>query len=1020
MPAMKMIFESSYLYYILQFTNKKIKICHFIDETFCKQSIQGVNLDSYHQIYDKSYQFAFFDDHCIVRPLKNFEHNLSNEILWIQAFLNKYLARFHEPTNKIQDDSIIQDDINQKNQQIFYLRMINIKLELKLFEKIINRPDDYRKNYSSEEVFFICHSYVFSILDNRFTILKNILYLILKKSCFLNDIHLAFLNYALGNYKNTKYLKDFKYLLLKKQKIDLSFFIDQFLNQNHHSGSSDEFLSALFNWNLKIMNLIFLIRQTFCFNIQKDENITIMKFYQTPNYESTFNSSIHDFVNLLPFLSDKCVFLCEQFFFETHELFALILKTRKDIEFEIDITKFYRRIDELFDLKIIHENAQLENFLEFLFKKINQPIILIIDSNKFLVEKKNNTFHLSMLDEKIPFKINKSLLISSNILIRNFEKVENLLKNIAEIIFLSSVNQEFGNIEIIFSNRNRNFIQYPCSNNIENKDSAFNKFFQDAFKNNPDDSIESIFINGLDFQDRIFISINEFDRKFHNIDSLVGLLNDDSSLLFINSESQQLSLHSDFVQKLGNIYNIKTDQSNVINLKSFEFFNSDLIEMKYLIFHINSQSKEEKLTNLTCSFSNLCQEILHCNICAQKFEIKLYNEMTIKNDQILKLYHKSNNVNDNFTEKKELQNSSFRKLSDIFFDLEVKFSNFHIIVSNFVECKSIDQNLSSIVKNDHLLSHQIKVRYCHVKFLNTNFHIFDHITMNNCTLACDFELFSDKFHKTFLNIKFINFRLLIPLRIFNFAKIESFEPENEFSANQDDEYHGLGIRNCLLTIFGDIPQKIKQLILSKCKIDIHDSSSALNSEFYENRSSQSSKSSVVNQIHNVSITSANKNLYFWIYETILPDEIHISGMFGSIKLMRCSSSCTINTDCERIDIRNHQGKFTVNFGKNKVISTGINSCLKIDEKNIHIINMKNVILIDVKYERIEIENCYIEKMNHIKYKMIRIRDSVCLFRFENSRGYLNNEDNKINFFDFEKNFQTLLSDNDDNNSEEIK
>lgn len=967
---MNIIAETFYSYYILQFLDNNIKICQSIDETSISQSIEGRNADSFHQIHDESYQFIFTENHCVVKPLRLIDKSYLNVSIWSKPFILLCFENFlKNKTTQIQD-SIINEKINQ---EILYVKKVNFKINYILFEKIINDPNCDKKSYSANDIFHICYSHAFSFLDNHLIILKNMLYLILHGLFDLDDIHCEFLKYASKNYENNEYFNKFKNSAISMDNTNMPHLIDQFLTENHNFKKNDAFLDELFNWNIRLINLFSLIRQTFCFQIKKNEYENLMKIHYNKNYESLFDIPVERFELFMAFISDECIFICEYFSLETNRLFSCILRQQQFYKLQINITDFYSKLYSSANTKITQECINLNIFFTQLFIERNLSITLIIYSNKFNLEKNHDNFKLTRLNGCTTFNINKSVLISASILMRNFYGYKYLLRSIAEMILLYSVCQELGNdVEVIFFNQNLNILQFDHSKNKYNWNSlSDNSTKKKRIEIVRDGSTEISIIDGNFYEGRDIICIGKYNQKYCNLDLLTGIFDENVSMFVIDSQTSKLSISNNLVEKLisesSTIENLDLDRFS----QNFALFELDANINKYLVFHLDITHQKPEKDKLTFSHINSSDDILNCFECNQKLLVKPYIEKSTSEKQVLKIHHnKINSIRQNHLNEPEncplILYPQSQHLNNLYFDFEIQKSNFHLIIFRVMDCKSIDRKLSSVFQKNYLSYHQLIVNHCHVKFLDNSFHKFNLILLRNCKIHFFSVLFSDTFSAMQLNINFYDFQLSSTIMISDFAKIEPKNDSNTFHLCRNKNREIFELIGCKMTIFTPIPQYISVLKLSKCEIVVSGNIFESNLNLSSNYLTKSDKSTEPIRKQDIVINGINSLLDFWIRDCILPNDLQISGLFYSIMIENCVSSFNIDSNCEKIKIKNHHGEYSVYPYIDRAHSLYEDSCMKIYEKNIYIRNLTIKNLFKMKNTRIFTQNCNIEKITTFK------------------------------------------------------
>lgn len=981
--------ETCYLYYILEFIDNKTRIYQSIDQTLCSQSIQGANPDAFHQVHDGLYQFFATRTHCIIKPLENAQDNFIEETQWIQPFIQLYLTSIYNYQINRNHNLSNERNEDEEKQIMFYLRKINLKMKLELFDKIKENSHYYKKIYSKEEIFFICDSYAFSLLDNRLILLKNIIYLMLQELWDLNDIYYVFFNHASKNYENSEYFQKLNYELSKVEQIDLHQIIYQFIMENQKFTTTDHFLNDLYHWNLKIMNMISLMQQLFCFRIMKDKDDAIMEICTSLECKSTYDVLIYDFELFSFFITEDCIISCKYFSCEIYKLFSLIFDARKDVKIQINITEFYLNLEISDTQELICKSIELENFLSFLSKRINEFITLIIYSNKFHLNKNNGYFEFLKLNEQTSLNIDKSLLISANI-IMNLSEIENLLKNIANLIISYNFVKEFqNNMDLIFISQNYDIPKFIYLNMTSNKHFLISSYFQNqAIGTTIKGLIESITIDGTKYKEYAMICVDKCDQIYKNIEFLAGIIDNNVSLFVINSPTNQFSDSSDFVSKWS--ISCKNEFNNTVNEifdQKSQLFNCNLQEKECLIYHVNLRHYTERPTELICSLVGSFKKIQNCPDCLQKISLAFFTQNTTDYNKILKSYYGKNkleNCASTIMNCSATTSRIFQKYRETYFYLKIKHSNFHLSIFRCIECKSINPNMSSLSKKGRNF-YKLRANFCYIKFLSTNFHLVDFIVLKNCKLEVNFRLFLNKSSNALpLRMKFINFELLSPMILFDFAKIEPMNNKSEFYSFQNEHDHELKLKNCKIFIFANLSQYISDLEFSQCEIVILNDLFASNQEYSTNQSKQNEK--LTNIIEKNKIKVFNTDLYLKIEQSRLPDNLEITGILDAISIINCvSMSLCISISYRTLDIQNHHGNFLVSSIPIKAVSLGEYCCLRVCNYKTAIIleNLKIDNISDIEIDEIQIQKCQIDKIDNVVSRIIGIQDSKCSFQIKN-------------------------------------
>lgn len=927
--------ESFYLYYLLQFIDNQLQIYTTIDETFCRQAILEEKTELFEQFQKKSYQFIYTDRHCIVKPLKDYNEKLDYKSQWIKSLMKYHFKNFSNYQIDTTSNLWNRELYERIKPKTFYIKKIQFGIKIELFKKIITNPDYCQKNYTALDVYHICNSSIFTILENRFTILQNILYLILQKSFKLSDIHVVFLNSVSQYYKKSEYFIKFNNQVLSlKNESDMLNPMKRFLSNHYDTQSNDSFLKDLCRWNSNFTNLISMIQQTFRFNIKGNHSDIIMQIYYTLNHKSDYNLSIDNFRMFLPFISDGCIFECIYSSDEPNQLFSCISKAQNELKIQINLTKIYLNLAKLDNKKIIEKCMCVEKFFSFLFNVTSQNVTIIIDNIKFDVRKNGDNLEISQINDGVHLQTNYSLLFNSFVLINILDKIGTMLKSIVEMILLSFFNLNFKNdIEIFFISKRQNILEFRCSERSLNQNFNMNGYLQHKPFGIVDSAFDEYFIvNGISFKGNNFICIENLNQKYQNLDFLSGVFDDMFSFFSIESQSDQPLNMSDIVKNLNIKSQIKADTNMIVLSRKFEIFNFYPDKTNCFIFHFNIDDEKSIFEESSWSFVSSSTQFRNCPSCQIKLPNGLYSINKECHKQTTKIYFEKLIEKDDIISEDETCNLISRKSSDIYFNFEISQSNFHFIISNFIDCKSLDRDLSSIQKCDYLVCHQIKVKNCYIKFLNDNFHIFELIEFNNCVLDCQLELFSKKCSVVDLNMYIKNFQPLTPIILSNFAKIEPLCDQNEFISCQEADYHTLTIDNCKITIFDVIPRYFTSLTFTNCEIVLSNDMNTLNIDRMKDQSFENFHS--FKNVDGIGIISITPNLEFTLINCKSHDIITIFGVFNSLKIVDCISSFVIFSNWKLIEIKNQKKNFEIYPMIHKAVSQGENSYMKIEKQDL--------------------------------------------------------------------------------------
>lgn len=405
--------------------------------------------------------------------------------------------------------------------------------------------------------------------------------------------------------------------------------------------------------------------------------------------------------------------------------------------------------------------------------------------------------------------------------------------------------------------------------------------------------------------------------------------------------------------------------------KNFDLCHLDSIDTASLIYHYDLQNKNQVSEKVECSFVGSYEKIENCANCGSNLSLTENLQQSKFKNQDLKLYFDESSETRFLKSKrnnyKDASKLSYRKIEDVFSDLTIVDSNFHVIISNFIECRSIDQSLSSINKYDHHRAREIEVNHCRINLLSTDFHIFEEIKFNKCDLEFYFELFSDKFHITNLKLQFNDFKIIQPIIIFDFAKIEPKTDENSFYSEMDDYFHILKIINCRVTIFGCIPPYFTKIEFLNCDIIGSNDLLSSNLEFYKNRVEENNDSS--DDLKRPTLHSDNEeyNPRFYMYDCEFYDQLLISGFFRHIEIRNCKSTLFVDSDCEFIYVINHNGAVTVNSAVENATLKADFGFLKIDDGILYLKNLKIDNIYNLRFQKVLNHDSLVKKINNREF-----------------------------------------------------
>lgn len=314
-----------YLHYIICFFNNQFKIYDTIDEAFCSTSIRGENDDVFLKKAGNSYQFSLYDDKWYIQSLE--KNNSTEKKFWMESYVKDYMEIICNLNDYTAKKFIIEKYTENKKHLSFYIREINLEMNIELFEKIIENPSCYKKQYTSTELFHICNSYAFSILDNHVSILKNMLFLMTQESFDIHNIYQVAIKLIERKNKDSPLIMKFKSDYSIVDESDLQSKIDCFINDYHKY--NDNFLSDLNKWKCAITNMFILIKQNFFFNVISNMNVYICKILNNYKVKSIFDISFENIDILISLTDENCIFSFMSITTDLNRILLIISKEKK-------------------------------------------------------------------------------------------------------------------------------------------------------------------------------------------------------------------------------------------------------------------------------------------------------------------------------------------------------------------------------------------------------------------------------------------------------------------------------------------------------------------------------------------------------------------------------------------------------------------------------------------------------------------------------------------------------------------
>lgn len=958
-----------YLHYVLCFIDDKFKICNTVDETFCNSSITGENIDSFLYKNGNSYQFSLCNGKCYIQLLGTNNLASHKEKLWMKPFLRDYLDEIHKFDDHTSEKFFIKRNIDSETYIIFYIRELDIKIKMELYERIINDPFNYTKQYTSTDLFFIIHSHAFTILDNQFHILKNILFLITLGSFKIEDINQIFLHFITEKNTRSSFLKKFNDMNITTIENDLLSKIKQFLEINYNFQSRDDFLSDLHLWKCTIANMFILIQNTFYFHIKSDGD-SILKIYNDINAKSGFDILFNDF-NVISCLIDKnCIF---SFKFASPMRYGILtcLCDNEDMDkIHIDITELLQKLYQYNDIEIIDESVEFHYFLEMLIMELQKPLVINVGVYQFMIQKDltNIEFIKPNRKQKNEFFFDVIIFLCQKI---NILDVENPFKFIAKMIYEDFFKQDISDIQKVTIGNYNNSL---CITNNHIK--TVSKLYKE--KKNEDTEFEQ-FETSIP-ENKIIIVYESDGIMIWHQPYLEGIIDLQFTLLIPEVTSHK----GQFVSRI----------KDFLNLQCIRNYNDELYQTKYFdSFQISANQENQIIINV---FSKNSHNSLLLLSKKHVHSLKNNNHKTLKPDTYnvesifnIEIYHYERSFIQ-YLKSYQSQMLNLRKslIGITRFNLsefETESSNFHFIFEQLLELKSIDKNLSRIKKQMKNSSSNIDIEYCMVKFLPNSYLTEENIIFHNCIIESIVSIQTNIFSRINHYIKFENSSLNKYIILFNFLWISACDLNNVIQINKQNLHIIVELSNCKIKFFKDVPNNIVEIILDNCEIEVENNLLYFEKNIYIDETENFAFSTkIVKQISHFIHREINVSLL--IQNSTLPENLQIYGIFHAIRIENCISSFNLNAYTHILKIKNHRGQFTIEKIIKNAFSKYENNTIKKYGKYFRIENYELNILQNLKVERLIIKNCLIKNIRNIKFKRITIENTDCAFELINRYG----------------------------------
>lgn len=971
-----------YLHYIINFIDNEYKVCHSLDETYCRDSILGIHSDSFLKVQNDIYQFLYKNEHCFVRFSANYSHGKIKRESWMEHYLENDFKKTLDNKNNDKKSVIMDNNIGSYKQTTFFIHKIQLKMKRKVFDKIVVDPNYDKKEYNAQDLFFICYSYGFSFLDNQLFVLKNILNLIVQEKFNLNNIHKEFIKFISTEYQNSTYFKKFNEKLKQNNKMNIQAKIDQFIFDNYDAIYVDNFLYELFQWKTKLANLMILIRQTFCLHIHSCNNL-VMKIYHDAERKPEFVISVLEIDTIMFLLSNDSIILLMSCSIDVKVVFTKILTIKQDINLNIDMGEFYIKLYEHEKVKLIKSATQLDDLFLFLSYKTKNPITIIINNKQMLIKfdkntkkiaiSKKNTIDLSDFDE--------SLLVSKKILVHEIYLENGILQNIAQMIATDFIQQSRNKQQNIIIHHDEKRKQIGENNNILNLHILSDQSIKDNLVqvSNQYNSVQTIFLDGSKSIGSHFVGFECINQMYTDFGFIGGIYDDTFSLFELNTvfyaDMQQnmsyfVSKMSNFFQKINNI------NLDINSNQYFDLFYIKPKEQEILVFYPKFVNLNEKKTEEGC----IVEEKVECTDFFNT-HLEAFSDF---NQQNIKIHHNFS-LPQEYNESQKKRSSKFflPKINSNFFfnQFKIEKSNFYIVISRILEVKSIAKITSSIRKLLDDDGASLKIIHCVVKFLNIDFSNFGLIYFKNCQFKQKLHLGTSLNGYCEFNLMIIDSYFHMPILFDDFIEIQMHTNMNNFNCKKNYNYFQLIISHSKIRFNDNIPANCIQLSLDKCLI-----LSVKNNILFQGNSLPQ------NDIDILGSSSCNHDLLSFqlmdklvitmlkLSNCVLTPYLKIKGIFNWIIITNCVSPFIIDVYLHKLQIIDHKDEFFIKNMVSRAVSQQLKNSFIFNRIDLIIKNLEIECLENISIHKIQLINCSIKVFSNVKSKNIVFQNTTCSFQ----------------------------------------
>lgn len=939
--------------YVLTFLDGEFEFCDSIEDTFCSGSATGEIEDVFLKKENNIYLFQVFENKCFIKNCtrKESQQEIENK-KWIQTIVNNCFQNKLLINNCSKQSQIIFLKNEKEYFFLFFIQHFNLYMKRSLFQKIKQNTISIEQQFTTEELFFIIYSYAFSILDNRFKLLENILILISKDEFEISELNEYFTHFATKQFKVDIAKSDVENFLANNHQEELL----EKTNSENKIFQNMNLKKVIHNWKQSLKNVLQMLKITFSINIEfphhnhhliiQNENTTVSKVL----------IPIKNLDNIIFLIHEECIFIIKAFEKKLFDIILMIVKKSKNIKIKMNIIECFKSMYGKNQNFIEDANKILEEFFHNMKHYSNCQIIFIFGyfdiENEIVFEKYNSEyseddFYLLFITSRY---ISSFPLLTKNCLILWFS--EKIIESFYNITSCSLKSLDIFN-EVI----------RETSTNPSNIDHGYSELVQ---------HLDIKYFDGENSKEQnILLGINNYSTYFKLYHQITGFYDGNYSIFELISNSLS-SYMSGFFR-----YITSSKRTQLMNYSQSVQYSSKRI----LIYE-----SCDFLVNEPFHFVFIYEE-KHCidSINQPRNKHLLMREMinSLKSDTLkfffsqIALHHFTNTSLETKTKNYQLSpfcNFQIRPSFLPFFKIDN--SNFHIIILRFLEVSSILKTGSTLEILYEKKTHVIKIVQCEITFFGNTPNYITKLIIYDSIILGIFEI--SLFDHDHLNLEISTsiFEILIQKEL-------KIQPKNSGSQGVislilENTKINLELYNFRIYILDHISHDFNLLKFNKCDIQAHADSLYLNTlqKYQMNEEKESEKHGITT----ISQLFDKRNKYapnLLIQNSFLPKTLHIKDNFNSVQIEECSGSIILSNEIENIKIDKHQGSISI---LDKIMHAQFRSEKGIfnKTKNLLVFKLLNI----AKLQNIDVENlilssCFISNIENVYTNNLNIDFIKC-------------------------------------------